>query len=533
MALQTTNGIHHITAISSAADENLDFYEKVLGLRLVKQTVNFDDPYTYHLYYGDADGAPGTILTFFPWERMPSGRPGAGMIVATAFAVPREAMSYWAERLNKTGIEVQTEYRLEEPVLRFKDPHGLPIELIGTEDASLTLHWEKSPVDQGYAIQGFHSATALLNNLENTQALLTGSMGMTLKERENNRYRFKMNGPKFPGQYLDVVIDRSASRGQQGTGSVHHIAFRAKTDKEQMLWQANLRREGYSVTEVRDRNYFKSIYFHEPGGVLFEIATDQPGFAVDEPAEHLGKSLKLPAQYEPNRPQIEDSLPPLRANAFAHVFWHPEAGMDDGRTIIPLHGTGGNEHDLVDAARQISELSAIISPRGKVLENGTHRFFKRFPDGDFDEKDILRRARELADFLSKAANDYGRNLENLIAFGYSNGANIASAVLLLRPEVFSKAILFRPILPFKKPPKASLRGKKIIILKGRFDSTHPDRSPEKLERVLTDAGAEVTVSTLEAGHELTPRDFALASEWLSADRHLKHAKTATTAAAQS
>ena len=533
MALQKTSGIHHITAVSSTADENLDFYERVLGLRLVKQTVNFDDPFTYHLYYGDANGAPGTILTFFPWERMPSGRPGAGMITATAFAFPREAMSYWAERLNKTGIAVHTENRLGEPVLKFKDPHGLPIELVGIEDAPVGSHWEKSPVDQAHAIRGFHSATALLNNLENTQPLLTGSMGMTLKERENNRYRFKMNGSPSPGQYLDVLIDPGAPKGRQGTGTVHHIAFRAKSDKEQMLWQANLRSEGYGVTEVRDRNYFKSIYFHEPGGILFEIATDAPGFAVDEQTEHLGKALKLPAQYERMRPQIETSLPPLRAHAFEHVFWHPEAGMDDGRTIIPLHGTGGSEHDLVDAARQISESSAIISPRGKVLENGMPRYFKRFPDGDFDEKDVVRRARELADFLTKAANGYGRNPTDLIAFGYSNGANMASAVLLLRPEVFSKAILFRPMLPFKKPPKASLDGKKIIILKGRLDSTHPDRSPEKLERVLTDAGAEVTAVALEAGHELTPRDFALASEWLSAGQHFKHTRTATTAVAQS
>jgi predicted esterase len=356
-------------------------------------------------------------------------------------------------------------------------------------------------------------------------------MGMTFQERENNRYRYKMNGSNSPGQYLDVLVDPGAQRGLQGTGTVHHIAFRAKNDKEQILWQANLRRKGYSVTEVRDRNYFKSIYFHEPGGILFEIATDAPGFAVDEPTEHLGEALKLPVQYEPMRSQIEASLPSLRGHAFKYVFWHPDAGMDDGRTIIPLHGTGGNEHDLVEAARQLSEFSAIISPRGKVLENGMSRFFKRFPNGDFDEKDLVRRARELADFLSKVANDHGRNPEDLIAFGYSNGANIASAVLLLWPGFFSKAILFRPMLPLKKPPKASLAGKKILILKGRFDSTHPDRSPEKLERVLTEAGAAVTVVALDAGHELTPRDFVLASEWLSANQHSKPPRTAETVAA--
>ncbi len=311
MALQTTSGIHHITAISSTPVENLDFYVRVLGLRLVKQTVNFDDPHTYHLYYGDAAGTPGTILTFFPWERMPAGRSGAGMIVATAFSMPREAIDYWGERLDKAGIAVQTESRLGEPVLRFNDPHGLHLELVGIEDAHASPHWENSPIDRRHAIRGFHSATALVNQLQKTQALLAESMGMALTEQENGRYRFKMDGSRSWGRYLDVVVDPGAPQGRMGTGAVHHIAFRSRSDQEQLIWQANLRRAGYGVTEVRDRNYFKSIYFHEPGGILFEIATDQPGFAVDEPAELLGTSLKLPAQYERMRPQIEAILPPL------------------------------------------------------------------------------------------------------------------------------------------------------------------------------------------------------------------------------
>jgi glyoxalase family protein len=312
MAHPSISGIHHITAISSAAAENLDFYERVLGLRLVKQTVNFDDPYTYHLYYGAADGAPGTILTFFPWERMPSGRPAAGMIVATAFAVPRAALSYWVERLNTAGVTPRTESRFGETVLRFSDPHGLPLELIGTDALAAASHREQRPVDGAYAILGFHAATALANHLDSTRTLLTGPMGMTLAGREKNRYRFKMSGTDSLGQFLDVVVDPGAPKGRQGSGTVHHIAFRAKTDAEQLLWQADLRREGYSVTEVRDRSYFKSIYFHDPGGILFEIATDAPGFAVDEPVEHLGRSLMLPARYERIRTQIEAGLPPLK-----------------------------------------------------------------------------------------------------------------------------------------------------------------------------------------------------------------------------
>lgn len=329
MTHQHTHGIHHITAISSAADENLAFYERVLGLRLVKQTVNFDDPYTYHLYYGDATGTPGTLVTFFPWERMPAGRPGAGMIVATAFAVHREALPYWAERLTTAGIQVHEGIRFNEPLLKFQDPHGLALELIGCGNLPALSCRQTGPVDHAHAIRGFHSATALLNHLENTQALLTGSMGMDAPIREQNRFRFTMNGlQSAAGRTLDVVVDPHAPKGRLGTGSVHHIAFRVRTDAEQLHWQANLRKSGVNVTEVRDRNYFKSIYFHEPGGILFEMATDSPGFAVDEPIENLGNSLMLPAGYERLRPRIEAALPALHRKERAEWGW-----VDEGRAI--------------------------------------------------------------------------------------------------------------------------------------------------------------------------------------------------------
>lgn len=325
MAPLSTNGIHHITAIASSADENLDFYERVLGLRLVKQTVNFDDPFTYHLYYGDAVGAPGTILTFFPWPRMPAGRPGAGMIAATAFAVPGDAIAYWADRLDRTGVATQTEHRLGETVLKFNDPHGLALELIGMDDPPATSFWDEGPVGRRQAIQGFHSATALLARLDDTRALLTATMGMTPEARENDRYRFRMSDPRSMGRYLDVVVDPEAPQGRMGTGSVHHIAFRVPTEREQALWQNALRREGVGVTAVRDRSYFKSIYFHEPAGILFEMATDTPGFTVDEPFRQLGGSLKLPPQYEGMRPGIEAALPPLRRPGSEHLLRRSEA----------------------------------------------------------------------------------------------------------------------------------------------------------------------------------------------------------------
>lgn len=298
-------GIHHITAVASSAAENLQFYTRVLGLRLVKKTVNFDDPYTYHLYYGDESGHPGTILTFFPWERLPRGKPGAGMVTAIAFAVPEASMEYWRRRLAGIDIDCRTDTRFGAPVIRFGDPHGLPLELIGEPS---------SAAGQGVAataITGFHSATVLLNRIAATQELITAAMAMGLAAQEDNRYRFAMQDPHAPGHLIDLVEDPSADTGRPGGGTVHHIAFRTPDSRQQLAWQQRLRRRGLGVTEVRDRKYFQSIYFHEPGGVLFEIATDPPGFTVDEDLRQLGAALQLPDRIEPLRGRIERQLPPL------------------------------------------------------------------------------------------------------------------------------------------------------------------------------------------------------------------------------
>jgi glyoxalase family protein len=301
------SGIHHITAVTSSAAENLSFYTRVLGLRLVKKTVNFDDPFTYHLYYGDDAGRPGTILTFFAWEQLPSGRPGAGMVSAIAFAVPQPSMGYWRQRLGESGIAVDTAERFGDPVMRFSDPHGLPLELIGTPPALPALDGPAPAT----AISGFHSATLLLNRIQATRALIVEGLGLTLDRRENRRYRFTMQDRNAPGHTLDLLEEPSAPGGMPGGGTVHHIAFRTRDGREQLAWRQRLQRRGLAVTDVRDRKYFQSIYFNEPAGILFEIATDPPGFAVDEDFRHLGAALKLPRQFETLRGRIEAQLPPL------------------------------------------------------------------------------------------------------------------------------------------------------------------------------------------------------------------------------
>ncbi|MBW2437023.1 MAG: ring-cleaving dioxygenase [Deltaproteobacteria bacterium] len=307
-------GIHHITAIASSASENLAFYESVLCLRLVKKTVNFDDPYTYHLYYGDSAGTPGTIITFFPWENLPRGRTGAGMVTAIAFSIPMGSVDYWRNRLNVHGVETMEGERFGEHVIHFKDPHDLSLELIETPTVPSTLNQSGNLKSVASRIAGFHSATALLRSLDDTQSLLVNSMGMALHDTEGSRYRFKMKSDDSFGHFYDVVVDAQAENGRQGAGTVHHIAFRTSNDDEQKYWQKSIMDSGFSVTPIRDRKYFKSIYFHEPGGVLFEIATDPPGFTVDEPYESLGRDLKLPDQYESMRGEIEGRLPKLHIN---------------------------------------------------------------------------------------------------------------------------------------------------------------------------------------------------------------------------
>jgi glyoxalase family protein len=311
------SGIHHITAISASAVENLAFYENTLGLRLVKQTVNFDDPSTYHLYYGDEQGTPGTILTFFPWEKLPQGRSGSGMVTAIAFAVPMtmDSMDFWKRRMAAAGIRIETCERFGESVIRFVDPHGLPLELIGISHPPDTLFRQAGTIPKAHAITGFHSATATLNDLESITALLRDVMGMTLSGQEKHRYRFNMDNPETPGHYYDLIVDPQARSGRPGSGTVHHVAFRTENDATQVQWQSILRGSGFEVTDVRDRQYFRSIYFRSPGGVLFEMATDSPGFSVDEAAADLGTSLKLPPQYERSRAAIEKQLPALRVGA--------------------------------------------------------------------------------------------------------------------------------------------------------------------------------------------------------------------------
>lgn len=305
-------GIHHITAITGDPQNNIDFYSGVLGLRFVKKTVNFDVPDTYHLYYGDDVGHPGTILTFFSWPGLPRGQRGTGQVTTIAFSIPTSALGYWSERLSGRGIKLEgPTQRFDEQVLSFTDHEGLSLELVAHAGSELRQGWADGPVPAEHAIRGFRGVTMSLASIERSEAVLTNLLGFHATSQEGNRSRYEV-GTGESVAVVDLLHLPGQRRGQEALGTVHHIAWRTSDDQQQLEWRERLLDAGLRVTPVLDRNYFHSIYFREPGGVLFEIATDPPGFTVDEPAQELGTHLKLPSWLEEHRATLEKSLPPLQ-----------------------------------------------------------------------------------------------------------------------------------------------------------------------------------------------------------------------------
>lgn len=304
-------GLHHVTAVARDPQRNVDFYRNVLGQRLVKRTVNFDSPDTYHFYFADETGSPGSVLTFFAWGNVRRGVRGNGETNAVAYNVPSGSLAFWQERLKQHGVTPNPiEERFGQKALAFTDPDGMGVELVENANPPAIQHWEAGPIPQAYALRGFHSVTLWLDDVEPTAALLTQGMGYRLVGVEDNRHRFKSHTGEL-GAIVDLLHRPGKMQAGFGAGSIHHIAFRVPGDDEQVQYQSALSGAGYRVSPVMDRSYFHSIYFREPGGVLFEIATDTPGFLVDEPRETLGETLKLPAWFESNRAEIEASLAPI------------------------------------------------------------------------------------------------------------------------------------------------------------------------------------------------------------------------------
>ncbi|HVV10006.1 ring-cleaving dioxygenase [Amycolatopsis sp.] len=309
MSINTT-GLHHVTAVGGEPQRNAEFYVRTLGLRLVKRTVNFDDPGSYHLYYGDESGKPGTLMTFFPRPDAPAGRRGTGQATTTSFSVPANSIGWWRDHLAETGVTTgRIANRDSEDVLTFDDPDGLQLALVAHPQGDPRDPWDNGHVPAEHAIRGLHSVTLSVAEEEPT-AEMFGDLGLTFVGQDSNRLRFSA-GAGGPGAIVDVLVTPGVARGLVSTGTVHHVAWRAPDEETQANWRAELVDAGVKVTSILDRQYFRSIYFREPGGTLLEVATDQPGFAIDEPLLELGRALKLPPWLEPDREQIERTLPKL------------------------------------------------------------------------------------------------------------------------------------------------------------------------------------------------------------------------------
>lgn len=477
-------GIHHITAISGAPHQNYDFYTRVLGLKLVKKTVNFDDPGTYHLYYGDATGSPGSLLTFFPYEGR-AGQVGPGQVSITAYGAPKGELEVWEQRLREGYVSYQSEERFGHRLLSFADPHGMGLEIWELEEEEATAPWGV-----------FAGAVLSLVETAATQELLE-FLGYRVVAREGGRVRLGVEGSR------DVLELRAVPRGQStgGPGTVHHIALRLPDDASQLKWRRALLDRGYQVSPVTDRNYFHSIYFRGPEGILFELATDPPGMLIDEDVETLGQSLRLPKQYEKYRDILQTQLAPLE-KAF-HTF--EKEGK--GPLLVGLHGTGADEHDLVPLLAQLDSEAAILTLRGQVSENGQTRFFRRLREGVFDQRDLAQRSQELGKFLATREQDK-------VVIGYSNGANIAAHTLMFHPEAFQSAILIRPMLGWTPPQEADLRSHRVLVLLGKDDNVVSPEAGRQLVKSLRKLGAHVDVEEVPSGHGLTPEDVRLASRWM-------------------
>ena len=511
------SGIHHVTAICRDPERNVRFYTNVLGLRMVKLTVNHDAPTVYHLYYADDVGTPGATLTFFPWPRAPRGHQGVGQATVVSLAIRPTSLGYWAERLIHQGVDFEGPRRaLDETRIAFRDPDGLMLELVAHPDAERRPYWGDGPVPADHAIRGIHGVTLWEDAIGATDELLTETLGFWPVTQRQSIRRYAL-GEGRSGQLLDVREAPDFWEGRVAPGAVHHVAWRTPDEREHQAWQETIAELGYHVTPVIDRHYFRSIYFREPGGVLFEIATDPPGFTIDEPARSLGSSLVLPPWLREDRERIERLLPtpPSRLvqlashatdavaatdpqahmNAslgFIHRYVPPSKGQRT--TLLLLHGTGGSEDDLLPLGEQLMSGAALLSPRGQVDEDGMARFLSRREPGVVDRADLRRRTDALADFVASASAEYGFDAGRVVAVGYSNGANMVSSLLLRHPRTLTGAALIHPVVPVEPETLPDLRATSVLVVVGANDESVPEGEPERLARMLRDAGADVELS---------------------------------------
>lgn len=511
-----TSGLHHITAITRRIQANVDFYCGFLGLRLVKRTGGFEDAAQLHLFYGDAEASPGSLVTFLAWEDGSPGRVGHGAASEIAFAIEPEAIGFWLTRALQFGVPMTSPgSEFGEPVLRLTDPDGIIVKLVGTTVVEAGEAWPVRGVEIRDAVTRLRAATLLSEKGPETIDFLTRHAGFAVTGTEGTITRLVGSN----GQAVDVRDATGFWPAAPGTGAIDHIALRLADRSAVEARAAELRSAGHDMINMHDRKYFYSLYVREPAGGLIELASDEPGFTVDEPQETLGSRLFVPDHFHLRPDDIVPLLPQFglpgepriiyRELPFVHRIHEPET--PDGSTLVLLHGTGGNEASLLPFGRKIAPSATLIGLRGRATEEGVARFFRRFGPRDFDQKDIAAEADAFAAFVEDAIQAYGLDAERLRFAGYSNGANLLAAAMLLHPGLVRDALLLRPVPVLADPPEADLSGTRVRILAGADDPSAVEA--ELLATQLRERGAELSFAHVAGDHALSDDDVRASAAW--------------------
>jgi len=512
-----TSGLHHITAITRKIQANVDFYVGFLGLRLVKRTAGFEDAQQLHLFYGDGAASPGSLVTFLAWEDGALGRVGHGAPSEISFAIAPEAIGFWLTRALQFNVKLSgPAQEFGEPVLRLTDPDGIIVKLVGVEDVTPWVWWERGGISEADAIRRLRGATILSEKPDETANFLTRHMGLRLGAKEGTIQRLVSDA-------MDIVDVRDAGgfwTAAPGTGAIDHIALRAPDRAMVEAAHAGLLAENAGEMNMHDRQYFYSLYVREPGGTLIELASDGPGFATDEPPETLGTQLFIPKHFKQDHDVLRVMLPQFglpgeerviyRDLPFVHRIHMPQEW--DGSTLVLLHGTGGNEATMLPFGRNTKPNAMLIGVRGRSNDEGHPRYFRRFNETTFDQKEIVSEAEAFASFVEELGPAYGVDPARTAFVGWSNGGNMIGAVMQLHPGVIRKAVVLRSMNCLEDKPSVDLSGAQVLSLSAT-DDFYGSLAVE-LEDRLRDAGAEVTTRKLEANHGIGQEDETIAREWL-------------------
>ncbi|AYG60254.1 alpha/beta fold hydrolase [Rhizobium jaguaris] len=510
-------GIHHITLITRKVQANVDFYAGFLGLRLVKRTGGFEDATQLHLFYGDATGSPGSLVTFLVWEDGSPGRPGIGQVGEISLAIDPASIGFWLTRALSAGLKPEgPSDEFGEPVLRLKDPDGIIVKLAGAKDLQSTAPWTSGNIPLEHAVRRIRGATLFSETPEETQNLLVKHFGYRPAASSGAISRLISE----PGDIIDIRDASGFWASAPGTGTVDHVAFRASDDAELQTVRTALQAINSWPTAMHDRKYFRSLYVREPGRILFELATDVPGMLVDEDEVTLGTRLFAPDDKPERLAELNVILPQFsmpgeprviyRDLPFVHRFFTPQE--PDGTVFVLLHGSGASETTLMPIAHKIGEQATLLGVRGRALEEGAPRWFRRITPFTFDRADIANEAEAFAAFIDGAIHAYGLDPERIVYIGYSNGANLINAMLSLHPHLIRRAVLLRSMAVLTDPPPADMSDTDVLIIAGAKDDYGPYAQP-LAERLRAD-GATVNLQTIPHGHELTDADVPIIQAWL-------------------